>query len=132
LRKASPGFPVVGENSPITPRSRHSHYKAAATLSCKRHRMRQYMSAHKNGKPTAKAQGLQTYTQVERGIYRYKDRDGVRLLLEKLRAEEAGTEQPSSVSPTAGIQVSKPAPLPNSGQTQIANPGQEKTYSISY
>ena len=34
------------------------------------------MSAEKNGKPTAKVQGQQTYIQVERGIYRYKDKDG--------------------------------------------------------
>jgi len=34
------------------------------------------MSAQKNGKPTSKQQELQTYLQVETGIYRYKDGDG--------------------------------------------------------
>jgi hypothetical protein len=34
------------------------------------------MSAQKNRKPTAKEQGRQKYIQVERGIYRYKDREG--------------------------------------------------------
>ena len=34
------------------------------------------MSTQKNGKPTSKQQKLQTYLQIETGIYRYKDGEG--------------------------------------------------------
>ena len=36
----------------------------------------QHMSKKQNGKPTSKQQKLQTYLQVERGMYRYKDGKG--------------------------------------------------------